>query len=51
MKYWLPPVTKTPRLFDIESPIVQCIEHLTLTDVLKIKCAGIVACELNVLKI
>jgi hypothetical protein len=39
------------RVFDIESPTDQCIEHLTLTDILKIKYAAIVACELSVLRI
>jgi len=47
IKCWLTPVTKTPRVFDVEFPIEQCIERLT--DILKIKCASIIACELSVL--
>ena len=37
---------KISEVFDGESPIDQCTEHLTLTDILKIKHASVVSCGL-----
>ena len=38
---------KISEVFNGESPIDQCTEHLTLTDILKIKHGPIVSCDVQ----